>query len=307
MAADGKLNLEIMDVHGVRLHERVDINLFNQGLAERLVLRAVDASKKIVISNLRSGPEGLYRIEIDPPSFLPVNRFVTIPSGRAGELTVTCPVDPNKVVRVDFSPYESLKPEPTRVLESSNAVLGFPGSAGKGLFGALDDLRKAGMMNIFAKSLRTRYPSGKSVVDYVASLREVRQDRFFVNVSQELRDETMNSVSTGFFHPVSASLHSPPEGFTGAGSFKTADSYGNLQLTFWQRAAEWVADIDIDDAAGLEHIFQVVRNSLSGRPTHPYDIHEILLAYQEIDPGYDLVLYETKPKVASAEKSSAHG
>ena len=307
MANDGKLNLEIIDVHGDRLRERVDINLFNQGLSEKLVVRAVDASKKIVISNLRSGPEGLYRIEIDPPSFLPVNRFITIPSGKAGELVVTCPVDPNKVVRVNFPPYDSLKPEPTRVLESSNAVLTFPGVSGRNLFGSMDDLRKAGMMNIFAKSLRTRYPSGKSVVDYLTSLREVRQDRFFANISQELRDETKNSVSTGFFRPVSASLHTPPDGFTGAGSFKTDDSYGNLQLTFWQKSSEFVADIDIDDAAGLEHVFQVVRNTLSGRPTHPYDIHEILLAYQEIDPGYDLVLYETKPKVSAAEKGSAAG
>lgn len=304
MAADGKLNLQITDVHGARLAERVDINLFNQGLAERRVVRGVDASKKITISNLRSGPEGLYRIEIDPPSFLPVNRFVTIPAGTAGDLRVTCPVDPNKVIRANFSSYGSLRADSTRVLEASNAVLGFSGMSGAVLYGAMDDLRKAGMMNVLAKSARTRYPSGKSVVDYLAGLREVRQDRFFANVSQELRDETKNSVAAGFFRPVSASLHAPPEGFTTGGSFKTEDSYGNLQLTFWQKAGEWVADIDIDDAAGLEHIFQVVRNTLSGRPTHPYDIHQILVAYQEIDPGYDLVLYETKPKAAVAAKGS---
>ena len=302
MASDGKLNLQIIDVHGARLRERVDINLFNQGLAERRVARNVDASKKITITDLRSGPEGLYRIEIDPPSFLPVNRFVTIPAGRAGELTVTCPVDPNKVIRASFPSYESLPDDSTRVLEASGAVLGFPGKSGAALYGAMDDLRKAGMMNVLAKSARTRYPSGNSVVDYLTALREVRQDRFFANVSQALRDETKNSVATGFFRPVSASQHTPPEGFTTGGSFKTLDSYGNLQLTFWQKAGEWVADIDIDDAAGLEHLFQVVRNTLSGRPTHPYDIHEILIAYQEIDPKYDLVLYETKPKAVVAAK-----
>jgi hypothetical protein len=69
-------------------------------------------------------------------------------------------------------------------------------------------------------------------------------------------------------------------------SFKTRDNYGNLQLTFFSNVAEWVADIDIDDTAGLEHIFQVVRNKLSGQPTHPYNIHEILVGYQHIDPGY---------------------
>jgi len=307
MASDGKLNLELADVYGKRLGEPVDINLFNQGLSEKLVVRGVDAGKSITVTGLRSGPEGLYRLEIDPPSYLPVNRFVSIPSGKGRDLFVTCPVDPNKVIRPAFVPYDTLKSDYTRVLESSRNVLGYAGLSGDTLYAKLDDLRKAGMMNIFAKSLRTRYPSGKSVVDYLTSLREVRQDRFFANISQELRDETKNSVSTGFFRPVSASLHTPPDGFTGAGSFKTDDSYGNLQLTFWQKSSEFVADIDIDDAAGLEHVFQVVRNTLSGRPTHPYDIHEILLAYQEIDPGYSLVLHEVAPKTATAGRGSKNG
>ena len=51
-----------------------------------------------------------------------------------------------------------------------------------------------------------------------------------------------------------------------------------------------VADIDIDDAAGLEHLFQVVRNAITGRPTHPFNIHEILVFHQKIDPGYRFVV-----------------
>jgi hypothetical protein len=52
------------------------------------------------------------------------------------------------------------------------------------------------------------------------------------------------------------------------------------------QAGDCVADIDIDDAAGIEHVFQVVKNKLSGNPTHPYNIHEILVGYQHNDPGY---------------------
>jgi hypothetical protein len=29
---------------------------------------------------------------------------------------------------------------------------------------------------------------------------------------------------------------------------------------------------------------------VTGRPTHPYDIHQILIATQELDPGYRFVL-----------------
>ena len=51
-----------------------------------------------------------------------------------------------------------------------------------------------------------------------------------------------------------------------------------------------MADIDIDDANGVEHLFQVLRNAITGRPTHPYEIHELLVSYQKLDPGYTLVV-----------------
>jgi len=89
---------------------------------------------------------------------------------------------------------------------------------------------------------------------------------------------------------VSGALHHPPTGFAEAGSFKTPDHYGNLCLTFFMKGDDCVADIDIDDAGGLEHAFQVLRNKLSGHPTHPYNIHEILVGYQQLDPGYSFIL-----------------
>jgi hypothetical protein len=58
-------------------------------------------------------------------------------------------------------------------------------------------------------------------------------------------------------------------------------------LTFFtNNNGDCVADIDIDDAAGIEHVFQVLKNKLSGNPTHPYNIHEILAGFQHNDPGY---------------------
>jgi hypothetical protein len=44
-------------------------------------------------------------------------------------------------------------------------------------------------------------------------------------------------------------------------------------------------DADIDEAQGLEHLFEVMRNAVRG-PTNPYDVREILIAGQRIDPGY---------------------
>ena len=55
-------------------------------------------------------------------------------------------------------------------------------------------------------------------------------------------------------------------------------------------ADQWLADIDIDDANGIAHMFQVLRNAITGRPTHPFDVHELLVSYQKLDPGYALIV-----------------
>lgn len=98
-----------------------------------------------------------------------------------------------------------------------------------------------------------------------------------------------NSVAEDLFHEVDGSLHHLPgsfQGFESAGRFKTDDDYGNLQLTFFMKGDECVADIDIDDASGLDHVFQVILNAISDMPTPPYNIHDLLMFHQLLDPGY---------------------
>jgi hypothetical protein len=55
-----------------------------------------------------------------------------------------------------------------------------------------------------------------------------------------------------------------------------------------ERIGAWRADIDIDDANGLEHLFQVLKHQLSNGRTYPYGIRDILIAHQKLDPGYEL-------------------
>lgn len=285
----GRLRLKLTDVYGQYLSELVDIYFYHQTLSEKVAARAVDASKPVVVSGLRTAPQGLYRVFIDPPSFLPVHVFLNVGAGPVTERALVFPVDPQKVTAVEFPKWEQID-YAHRLLEASNRVLGYEELNGAQLYERLDDLRRAGMLNIFAKSRRTRLSSGKTVFEYILELRELRGDRFFARVPHQLREDVKNSVPEGLFSEVSGFLHRPPDGYSHAGSFKTPDSYGNLHLTFFASAMDWVADMDIDDAGGLEHLFQVARNALTGRPTHPYDIHEILIRYQEIDPEYRLVV-----------------
>ena len=202
------------------------------------------------------------------------------------KVTLTFPIDPKKVRKVNFPAYAKVSDDLKRILEASGNLFSFEGKTGKALYDALDDIRKAGLLNIAVKTVSTGLTNQRTVASYIQELNELRGDRFFAKVPKELREETKNSVAQGLFDEVSGSLHHPPPGFSLAGSFKTPDHYGNLQLTFFMKGDDCVADIDIDDAAGLEHFFQVVRNRLSGSPTHPYNIHEILVGYQKLDPGY---------------------
>ena len=300
MDRDGALQLDLLDVYGDHVQEKVDIYLRHQTLAaEQRIARGVDASKSILIKQLLGAPQGLYRIEIYAPSYLPTSWFVNVKSGGVTSKAKMLLIDPRKVVRVDFPSFEQL-PYGRDLLERCSNVLGFEGRSGASLYDSLDDIRRAGLLNILAKCQHTRLAEGGTVLCHLQELRELRGDRFYATVSHALRESVRNSVPDGAFFPVNGLLHRPPDGYSLAGSFKTPDSYGNLQLTFFCNGTDWVADIDIDDAGGLEHAFQVIRNAVTGQPTHPYNIHQILLYWQELDPGYRLILYEEEPETAVA-------
>ena len=48
----------------------------------------------------------------------------------------------------------------------------------------------------------------------------------------------------------------------------------------------FLADIDIDDHQGVQHAFDVLQHAVTGKDTNPFDIHEILIFFQNLDPGY---------------------
>ena len=294
---DGQLLLQILDVYGKPVGEPVDVFLKNQTLSDAPALRSLDVGTPKMLTELNVFPNGTYRMEVDALSYHAVSRFVSIPPNGKGAAVITLPVTPRKVLRVDFPTFGALAEDARTLLERSGKVLNFDGLRGEALCGALDPLRKAGFLNLVAKANRTRFTilqiAPRSVLSFIEELHELRGDRFFAFIPQELRSETINSVHDDLFHEVSEALHTPPPGFTRDRSFKTLDRYGNLQLSFFASADGRAAlDMDIDDAQGFDHVFQVVGN-LFGGPTHPYNIHEILIATQELDPGYRLVLHES--------------
>ena len=220
--------------------------------------------------------------------FIGVGRAQEVSSFPITNLAINAPINPGKVKAVKFPQYQDLTEDLRKLLERSCKVSSFEGKCGQELWDALDDVRKAGLLNIVKKAENTPLRDGRTVFSYVQKLTELQGDRFFAVVPKELQEETENGVAANLFYPASQLLHHPPSGFTRSGSYKTFDRYGNLELSFFRNGEDSVVDIDIDDAAGMGHVLQVVRNGLTGRATHPYAIRQILINHQKLDPGYSV-------------------
>jgi hypothetical protein len=281
------LKLRLLDAFERPIQEAAIITLRNMTLSDVKQARS-EAGKTVAITGLRGAPTGIYRLEVDPLAYFASGRFVSLGASGTTDADLFLAVDPSRVSHVAFPQFPDLPSDAQRLLTASEQVAGFEGMAGRALYDRVDDIRRAGFLNIVTKCLATVMPDGRPVASYLEELRDLRGDRFFCRVPQQLRDDVKNAAQDGLFDGVSGALHHPPDGFSPAGSFKTPDHYGNLQLTFFAGPTFWVADIDIDDANGLAHTFQVLRNQLTGRPTHPYDIHQILMRHQHLDTGYRL-------------------
>lgn len=157
---------------------------------------------------------------------------------------------------------------------------------------ALTPEQQAGLLNLFAKMSSIELLDETTVWSHVLELDHVEQDRVYVLVKPTLAPKAR---ATHRFKEADSSLHKPPAGFRAAGSVKTEERYGNLQLTFFTNDSDVMVDADVDEAAGLEHGEQVLRNWIYGGvrkalggvvddlpegKTHPYDVHQILVFHQ---------------------------
>jgi hypothetical protein len=271
------------------LDDRIDIEVAStQTDVTMATVRDVSGRSPVKITGLHELRP--YVVRIFPERHRPVSQITFAGTDdRPKEVDIYAPLHPERVRSVTFPAYADLPAELTRVLERS-AVEG-AGGHGESLYGALTVIETAGLLNLFSKMTGFVFEDGRTVWSFVDGVFAVRPDRIFVDVQPSLRDLVDHAVASGTFREVSGSLHTPPAGYCQAGSFKTADAYGNLQLTFFCTAGApfaYKVDADIDDAAGLGHAFQVIRNWVTDGTTHPYDIHQILVFRQDVTLPYDL-------------------
>ncbi|MBL0157835.1 MAG: hypothetical protein IPP47_12135 [Bryobacterales bacterium] len=274
MPLDGALTIRVTDIYDQAIVKAADITLRRKDGPVVFHQPNIDISQPLKITNLDQGPGALFQLTIDSPSYLPVSAFVNLPASGASE-TFALPFRPAAVRSVRFAEYFSL-PSEARALIDAPTYLN------------LETERKAGLLNIIAKTQRTLLPNNRTVLSCLTRLLRTERDRIFVEVAPELLSGTQSALETGNFRQVSSSMHTPPEGYQRGPSYKTKERFGNLQVTLFHCPGKPpIADIDIDNAAGLLHLFQVARNALHG-PTHPYDIQAILLATKEAGSFYTL-------------------
>lgn len=289
------ITLRVFDADRQPLTGRMDVRVLDA--REDLVLekRDVRAGGALTIQGLTAGQR--HHVRVFPTRHRPVGQLV-VPGSGAGHVHLFCPVDPDRAAP-RFPAWADLA-EPLRgVLDRSRleddtaspvAGSGRP-LAGQVLYESLLDQQRGGLLNLYCKMQATPLGLG-TAWDFVQQVYRIRGDRLFADVTPGMRDHVKTAVATGRFREVNGSLHTPPPGFAPADSFKTDDAFGNLQLTFFasrDAPLRFRVDADIDDAAGLGHVFQVLRNSVKDRTTHPYDIHQVLTFHQWLRPAYDVL------------------
>jgi hypothetical protein len=286
----GAIIVRVLSASRRPLDDRLDIEV-SSTRSDATVARVKDVSGTSPVRITGLAETDLYRIQVFPRRHRPVTQVAFAgPDDSPSTVELHSPIHPSGVRSVRFPAYADLPRPLTRVLEQST-VDGIPGS-GDALYAALTDVQKAGLLNLFSKMTGSTFSDGRTVWSFVDGVYAVRPDRIFVDVDPALRERVSEAVVANTFREVSGSLHEPPSTYCQAGSFKTTDPYGNLQLTFFCTTGDepisYKVDADIDDAAGIGHAFQVIRNWVTDGTTHPYDIHQILVFRQDVSLPYEL-------------------
>lgn len=279
--------LNLTNVSGKFLKAHLELKIYNRQLSSlNQRLETPLNGKPVTLNNIPAAPVGLAELFLNPDGYRYKSIFVNVPSGRPLAVDETFFLDPSSAVPAfpTFTEISTAKP-----WEGLWEVLDQSGVSTASAWKKLSDLQKAGLFNIHAKAQGETVAGGQSVWSFVTEVMDFRPERILARVAPGLLGQLQGLPEK--FRAVSGALHTFPQGWQPVGqngSFKTFDQAGNLQVTFAQKGPDFLADIDIDDHSGAKHVEDVLKHTITGKDTHPYDIHQILAFFQGLDPGYEL-------------------
>ena len=290
--ATAKIQLQLVDVQGRPLDDPdILVEFFSNENSKHFRFNISPNGVANVNVNLVDPGNGMYRVLLMPTNYRTIQFFLRI---MEDEITtrkpVIFPVDPVKVVDIT-APAIGALPRPLQDLLGKATADGFTDAAGASLQGAalynaLPPLLKAALLNLYTKSAATKLGDGQSAFDKLGTMIRLKQDRLFAKTGAALLEETQQDT---FFHQVPETLHESVAPYQLLISYKTRDAQGNLQLTFSRNGVtgdDYLVDMDIDQAQGIGHIFEVLQNAVTSSLTNPYDVREILMADQKLQPLY---------------------
>lgn len=249
----------------------------------------------------RGGPGTLYRVRLDSADYKPYAFFQTMVAGQVNappETHFRMVANPKRITAITDPAFQALPPAARSCLDTAAMIApapedrGLRGLQGSALYDALGPLRKACLLNIIKKA---GHGTSDRCSRFFRELMVVRQDRFFCMLEDGVADFLRQSP---VFKSAPGLLHDPLPGFERGESFKSRDAHANIQLSLMRhkQSGRIAADVDIDEASGIEHGFEVIRNRFAGR-TNPYLIRELLLLCDPVeltlDPGYRFVFKDS--------------
>ena len=287
------LTLNFYDASFEKVSDSMRIRLEHIVLHRNYEVQGATNPAELTIEHLEAGQGGRYVLWVNPDRYRSMFRIIRITDSEENEEHIVLAIDPKSVKEVRFPHYHELSQELINLLEKSSFEP-FKKLRGQALYDAphFDSQKKASLFNLYAKMSATLFRNGRTAFSYLETLTGIHADRIFARVQQELRDEVIDACAEEQFHEVGGTLHPPSSVYELVDSFKTPEPYGNLQLTFSCKpeTLELFVEAYIDDAGGIQSIFQVAEHNFAQALTHPYDIHQILLHYQKINPGYALIV-----------------
>jgi hypothetical protein len=241
-------------------------------------------------------PHGLWQVHVQPEYYRAKSFFVSVPAGEERTVTESFFLTASRAkpaFPAAGKVFGEERWEPLAELLTRSSVDGLAGEALYSHLTKKEPLKAAGLLNLYARARGVLLGEGREVAAGFDKLIESRQERIYCAVAGDLHGEVKRSVKQKVFASANGSLHDFPPGYKilkKDASFKTPEKAGNLQLTFAENDdEELIVDVDMDEAKGIEHAFEVLRHKFTGAKTHPYDIHQILAYfYPSVDPGYAL-------------------
>lgn len=302
--ASGSLKLKITDVVNAPIASAIQIKFVpaqesSGGTAmEATIAAGIKTDFKVRDIECRSGPGSLYKVTVASKNYRSYAFFQLIkegPTNKPSDNQIRMIANANRIKDIAAPDYSGLDASLRRLLETAEPIAresednDLRGLQDAALYNALGPLRKACLLNIFKKASSA---SAGHTFGSIKKLLIARQDRCFCVVDPKLIDVLTKSER---FKSAPNKLHTPLPDYERRISFKSRDEHANIQYTFQQnmKTGETAADVDIDEATGIEHGIEVIRNFTSGHRTNPYLIRELMVLSDPIeltlDPGYRFI------------------